>query len=143
MLERIVYVPGVDAIVQGLAEPAMRQIGHEIAQAQRQRIPVSTDGNYGRPPGYAKSRIKVMRGVDPMGIYRDIGSDAQTPDGTSYPAILDLGSKPHVIESHGDYPLRNRRTGQVFGRRVNHPGTKPTAWCRGSLEAVRGRRYYV
>lgn len=142
-MDRIDYASGFDAIVQQLAEPAMAQCASEIAEAQRARIPVSKDGSYGRPAGYARSRIKVVRGVDPIGIHRDIGSDATTPDGTSYPAILDLGAKPHVIESKGDYPLRNRRTGQVFGRRVNHPGTKPTAWCRGSLESVRGRRYYV
>jgi hypothetical protein len=142
-VDRIDFIPGFDAVVQTLVAPTMDQIGGEIATAQRARIPVSRDGSHGRPPGYARSRIRVWRGVDGTGPYRDIGSDARTPDGTSYPAILDLGSAPHVIESKGDYPLRNRRTGQVFGRRVMHPGTRPTAWCRGSLEAVRGRTYYV
>lgn len=32
------------------------------------------------------------------------------------------GTKPHVIMSHGSWPLRNRRTGVVFGPRVSHPG---------------------
>ena len=126
-----------------LAEPAMDAAASDVAASQRRRIPVSTDGSYGRRPGYARSRIFVRGGTDALGVYRDVGSDATTPDGTSYPAILDLGSAPHVIESKGDWPLRNRATGQVFGRRVMHPGTRPTMWCRGSLEDIRGRRYYV
>jgi hypothetical protein len=127
--------------VERLVDPLMDQVADDVAEAQRRRIPVGSERRYGRLPGYARSRIRPTRGADSLGPYRDIGSDATTPDGTSYPAILDLGSPPHVIESKGDYPLRNRRTGQVFGRRVNHPGTKPTHWCRGSLEDVRGRVY--
>jgi hypothetical protein len=33
-------------------------------------------------------------------------------------------TKPHAIDSHGTWPLRNKRTGQVFGRHVWHPGYK-------------------
>jgi len=34
------------------------------------------------------------------------------------------GTKPHVIMSHGSWPLRNKKTGDVFGPKVNHPGYK-------------------
>jgi hypothetical protein len=139
--ERIVFDVDWHAKAVALAEPLMDRAAGDVAGAQRRRIPVSRDGSYGRPAGYARSRISVRRGADFGGTYRDIGSDATTPDGTSYPAILDLGSKPHVIESKGPWPMRNRRTGQVFGRRVNHPGTRPTAWARGALEEIRGREY--
>ncbi len=131
------------AQAEALGQPGMVAAADDVAAAQRRRIPVSRDGSYGRSPGYARSRIRVTAGIDSIGAYFDIGSDATTPDGTSYPAILDLGSKPHVIESKGPYPLRDRRTGQIFGRRVQHPGMRPTAWCRGSLEEIRGRQYRV
>lgn len=110
-----------------------------VAGGQKRRIPVSADGSYGRPPGYAQACIHVERGRDAEGPYRDVGSDAETPDGYPYPLGLELGTPPHVIESHGDYPLRNRRTGQVFGRRVNHPGTQPYPWCRAALQDLVGR----
>ena len=137
---RVVMDPGWQLAAAVLSSPVLDLIATQVAGAQGRRIPVSQDGSYGRPAGYARSRIHVERGADAAGPYRDIGSDATTPDGTSYPAILDLGSAPHVIESHGNYPLRDKH-GRVFGRRVNHPGTKPTAWCRGSLEEIRGRQY--
>lgn len=125
--------------VAALATPKIAAAAQIIAAAQRDAIPVSSDGSYGRPPGYARDRIAVTVGFGRDGYYFDVGSDATTPDGVPYPLILDVGSRPHTIESHGDYPLRNRRTGQVFGRSVNHPGTAPTYWCRGSLNALVGR----
>jgi hypothetical protein len=125
--------------VTGIADPKVRRGAEEIAEAQRRAIPVSADGSHGRPAGYAKSRIAVRVAADANGRYYDIGSDATTPDGFPYPVVLDVGSRPHLIESHGDYPLRNARTGQVFGKVVQHPGTRPTYWCRGSMSALAGK----
>lgn len=49
-----------------------------------------------------------------------------------------FGTRGHTISSHGAYPLRNRRTGAVFGRTVQHPGTQPhPEWWSDS--ALRGR----
>jgi hypothetical protein len=41
-----------------------------------------------------------------------------------HPASLFVlkGTRPHVIRSHGSWPLRNRKTGEVFGPVVHHPG---------------------
>lgn len=136
---RTVFTPGYPAVVMTIAGPKVVRAAEMIADAQRRNIPVSDDGSYGRPPGYARDRIGLFFGKDPRSPYIDVGTDATTPDGVSYPAILDAGSRPHIIESHGDYPLRNRKTGQVFGPVVHHPGTRPTYWCRSSILAIAGR----
>jgi hypothetical protein len=139
MVERVEFERDWERQILALVAPAMAAGAERVAEHQRRHIPVSRDGSYGRLRGYARSRIRVERGTDAVGPHWDIGSDATTPDGTSYPRILDLGSRPHTITSHGDYPLRNKKRGDVFGRSVQHPGTKPTAWCRGSLEVLRGQ----
>jgi hypothetical protein len=127
--------------VTGVADPKIRAGAELVAMAQRAAIPVSRDGSYGRIAGYARSRIAVRVAFDATrGRVYDVGSDATTPDGVSYPLILDVGSAPHTIESHGDYPLRNRRTGQIFGRVVHHPGTAATHWCRNSILVLAGRK---
>lgn len=59
-------------------------------------------------------------------------------DGRTYAVYVELGTRPHVIESHGDYPLRNRETGQAFGRRVSHPGTRAQPFLRPALYQSRG-----
>lgn len=123
-----------------LAEPALQAAAEIVEAGQQRRIPVSRDGSHGRPPGYARDHIHIERGRDAAGPWREIGSDAKTPDGTDYPLILELGSAAHVIESHGDYPLRDRY-GHVFGRRVMHPGTHPYPWCRAALADIAGRRF--
>jgi hypothetical protein len=124
--------------VLDLCEPAMDAAAVVVAAGQKRRIPVSQDGSNGRPAGYARDRIHVERGRDAVSPFRDIGSDAETPDGYPYPVGLELGTVPHVIESHGDYPLRDKH-GHIFGRRVDHPGNPPFPWCRAALADLAGR----
>jgi hypothetical protein len=116
------------------------QAGAIVLAAMKETIPVSSDGSYGRPAGYARSRLRLLNsGIDPAGAFIDVGTDATTPDGTCYPAIVHYGAKPHVIESHGNYPLRDKH-GRVFGRRVMHPGSRPTYWATRATAALAGRR---
>lgn len=124
--------------IAGKADPRMRAAAQRVAAYQRAHIPVGHDVSHGRPPGFAQSRIAVRVRIGEQGfrVY-EVGSDATTPDGFPYPVVLDVGSKPHVIQSHGDYPLRDAE-GHIFGKTVNHPGTAPTNWCRGSLSAIHG-----
>jgi hypothetical protein len=135
---RLTFEPGWEVAVLGLSEPSLELAAHVVAEGQRTRIPVSEDGSHGRQPGYARDRIHVRRGVDGLGPYRDIGSDATSPDGFCYPLGLELGTRPHTITSHGDYPLRGKN-GQIFGKTVQHPGTKPTPWCRAALGDLAGK----
>jgi len=136
---RFVLDPDWQRKAAGLGEPALEAAALIVQEGQRRRIPVSRDGSHGRAPGYARDHIHIERGRDARGPYRDVGSDAKTPEGVDYPLILELGSAPHVIESHGDYPLRDRH-GRVFGQRVMHPGTHPYPWCRAALADLAGRR---
>ena len=136
---RFVMEPRWEQTVMGLGAPAMEQAATVVAAGQKRRMPVSQDGSYGRAPGYARDRVHVERGRDRQGPFWDVGSDAMTPDGYNYPLGLELGTRPHTIVSHGDYPLRNRKTGQVFGRVVDHPGNDPMPWCRVSLGDLAGR----
>lgn len=53
--------------------------------------------------------------------------------GTDYWQSVEYGSRPHIIRSHGNYPLRNRETGEVFGRVVRHPGTPAQPFMRPAL----------
>lgn len=125
-----------------MAEPALDEAAVIVAAGQKRRIPVSQDGSNGRPAGYARDRIHVERGRDAVGSYRDVGSDAETPEGYPYPIGLELGTSPHTITSHGDYPLRDKQ-GHVFGRTVSHPGNQPFPWCRAALQDIAGRVFRV
>jgi hypothetical protein len=137
---RVTLDPNFERIIQQRAVPALLAAGAIVAEGQRRRIPVSRDGSHGRPAGYARSKIRVELGRDGLGAYVDVGTfdDALSPEGYNYPIGLELGTRPHVIESHGNYPLRSR-DGRIFGRRVNHPGTHPYPWCRVSLGDIAGR----
>jgi hypothetical protein len=137
---RVVFNRQAPALLAVVAAPKVAKAAEIIADAQRRAIPVSHDGSYGRPPGYARDSIGVFPRRRPPRCPLRRRRDRDHPRrGESYPAILDAGSRPHVITSHGNYPLRNRHTGQIFGKVVHHPGTRPTYWCRNSIHALAGR----
>lgn len=97
------------------------------------RAPVSEDGSGLHPPGQLKASIGTTAGRDADGPYRDVGSDLD------YSLYVETGTAPHVIRAHGEYPLRNPHTGQVFGREVHHPGTDPQPYLRPALDDLAGR----
>src|SRR4051794_7807833 len=99
-------------------------VGPKVVQEAKRRAPVSADGSNGRPLGYLRSSIGQQLGSTGGHLHVDIGVNALTPDGTDYGLIMEVGSAPHVIESGGDYPLRDKH-GNVFGKSVHHPGTRP------------------
>lgn len=59
-------------------------------------------------------------------------------DGRTYAGYVELGTSPHIIRSHGPYPLRNAETGETFGQVVHHPGTRPQPFLRPALYQQRG-----
>jgi hypothetical protein len=111
--------------------------GSNGAQAAKRLCPTSPRGSHGRPSGYLRSSIGHRVGKDAISLYVDVGATALTPDGIPIGLLVELGTEAHTITSHGDYPLRNRQTGQVFGRSVEHPGTAPQPFLRPALQSMR------
>ena len=84
-----------------------------------------------RPSGYMRNSCRKWRMVD--------GSIIVGPT-APYGRYVNDGTPPHPIDSTGPWPLRNRATGQVFGRHVNHPGTRAVPFITNSLDAIAGAR---
>jgi HK97 gp10 family phage protein len=59
--------------------------------------------------------------------------------GAHYGIYVDQGTRPHVIVARGR-GLANKRTGQFFGKRVNHPGTRATHFFS---DAVKGNEVFM
>jgi hypothetical protein len=118
--------------VTGPVGSVLRRAGEQVQQEAKRLCPVSPAGSGDNPPGHLRSSIALSMGKDAGGLHADIGTDVE------YALYVETGTRPHVIESHGDYPLRSKSTGQVFGRRVNHPGTTAQPYLRPALGAIRG-----
>jgi hypothetical protein len=55
----------------------------------------------------------------------DVGSlQARWYPKAAYAPFVEFGTAPHVIEAKNARVLANAKTGEIFGTRVNHPGTK-------------------
>lgn len=58
----------------------------------------------------------------------------------SYAAFVDQGTRPHIISVVNKKVLANRRTGQIFGRVVHHPGTRKQPFF---TDAVKGNEGFM
>jgi HK97 gp10 family phage protein len=58
----------------------------------------------------------------------------------SYAAYVDQGTRPHIISVVSKKVLANKRTGQVFGRVVHHPGTRAQPFF---TDAVKGNEGFM
>lgn len=54
-----------------------------------------------------------------------------------YAAVVEVGGRPHIIRSHGTYPLRDG-DGKVYGREVRHPGTPAQPYLRPGVLSIGG-----
>ena len=128
----------IDALLGDLSGPFGRDMqsrGEKGAQSAKAHCPVSPVGASDHPSGQLRSSLGWELDKDSQGIYVDVGVAAGSP-ALEYALPVELGARPHVIESHGDYPLRNRK-GQVFGKRVNHPGNAAQPFLRPALDDMR------
>lgn len=120
-MARVEIDPGwQEHVMADWQEFADGRLGPDIAEDARRYCPVDS--------GALKESIENHMEGDDI-----IVSATGGRDGRTYAAYQELGASPHIIESHGDYPLRNRETGQVFGRIVHHPGNKPRPFLRPAL----------
>lgn len=118
--------------VLAAADGALDRAGEIVEAGAKRRCPVSEDGSHGRPPGFLRDSIgrrRTTSGGPSVEVYASAG----------YALPVELGAKPHVIVSHGNYPLR-AADGRVFGRRVQHPGNPPQPFLRPALDDLAGRR---
>lgn len=58
--------------------------------------------------------------------------------GVNYAGYVHEGTRPHQIRVKNKRSLANRRSGQFFGRVVNHPGTAPNPFLQRAVENSEG-----
>lgn len=106
----------------------------EVMQELRRLGNVVERGAKRRTHGRIAAGVKAHEpGVDNGEGYVDVETGAEDEHGAPIGLFVEVGTAPHVIESHGPYPLRNATTGQVFGKKVNHPGTEAQPHLRPAL----------
>lgn len=67
---------------------------------------------------------------------RDVGRlSARIYPTREYAEPVHEGSRPHVIVAKNAKVLFNKKTGQYFGKRVNHPGNKPNRFLVRMLDS--------
>jgi hypothetical protein len=115
-----------------------------IAAAGRQRIEAEIDRVVGEVTEEIYTDARRYCPIDLGPLYRSLHTRRAAPArwrvvvGTDHWIYVEYPTRPHEIRSTGPWPLRNRRTGQIFGPRVWHPGTQAQPFMRAALYQTRG-----
>jgi hypothetical protein len=123
MAHRRIKVKNLEAWMTARVGPQVRAVTEAVADDARAGCPVDSGDLVSTIRTYYPGKLKgvvIVGGKGPLAT--DVG----------YWAPVEFGSAPHWIESHGDYPLRDEH-GNIFGRRVWHPGTTPQPFMRPAL----------
>ena len=125
----VVVDPEVGRRFAHIAHDLAGQVIDEVEKDVQRLVPVDT--------GLLKTTVK--KGVDGGTGWVSVGEAGHEVD-TSYWEDVEYGTRPHGIDSHGRWPLRNDETGEIFGRHVNHPGTEAQPYLRPSTFQERALR---
>lgn len=141
-MAREAYVESMTVVVdaQGISQlsdlPAVVAVfdrfAAEATLTMKRLCPVSPVGPLHRS-GNLRSSIHAFREHVPGGRAWIIGPTAD------YAQYVERDTVPHLIVSHGPWPLRNRETGEIFGRVVHHPGTRGQHFIERTAETFNGR----
>lgn len=133
MIEIKAKVEGLDRIkdgirrfpVQGMAEiiTALKKSVLQIQSESMKRAPVNKSFGGGNLRQSIKTRFGKLWG--------EVFSTAK------YAVYVHEGTRPHLIQVVKKRVLANTRTGQIFGKRVNHPGTLANPFFLKAVEACK------
>ncbi len=111
------------------------RVAAAIVMGQKYRCPVSpVCAESDRPSGWLRSSVRAVRQPD---------GDVLVGAWADYAIYVEEDTLPHVIESHGPWPLRSRCPPAVFGRKVLHPGTKGKHFVRDSVADANGLVFHI
>lgn len=74
--------------------------GEIVTQGAKRRAPVSPRGSHGRPSGYGRSQIEWNAGSDSQGLYVDVSTPAESPEGFRYMALQEIGGRFIPAQPH-------------------------------------------
>lgn len=95
------------------------RIGSGIRYRAHKIAPVGPGNDEGYDGGNLKKDIQVFDDkIDSFSI--SVGNTNLVP----YAKFVYFGTRPHVIKPKKMKALANKKSGQIFGKSVNHPGTK-------------------
>lgn len=111
--------------VNELNTAVTRSVGLLQSQAIKE-APVNKAGMGGNLRQMIRSRMNTK-------ISGEVSADA------SYSIFVEEGTKPHEIRAVNKKGLANKRTGQFFGKVVQHPGTKANPFMQRAVDIITPR----
>ena|SRR3990167_3924947 len=127
-----IQIKGLDKLIKNFkGSPLLlkKEIGKTVRDSElmlqrtsKKEVPVQT--------GNLQKSISILSRVNPF----SGGITAKA----KYASAVEYGSRPHIIKARSAKVLANKKTGQVFGRTVRHPGTKANPFMHRTADKEKG-----
>lgn len=108
----------------------LKEIFQRFPQIAAQEYDTALDRSAKKIEGDAVRKAPVNKSFGGGTLRQSIGSRKSGPLAytvaatAAYATYVNFGTRPHVIRAKNAKALANTRTGQFFGKTVNHPGTR-------------------
>lgn len=119
------FAKSVDAYLKRLENGAIQAIAEAANDTRTEAIketPVDT--------GTLRAGWQIKQGRDGNTTW------TETYNAVPYAAAVEYGTRSHTITARNKKVLANKKTGQVFGTKVRHPGTKPRRMLKKAIDRV-------
>jgi HK97 gp10 family phage protein len=136
-----VKIQGLDKIIKGFKkspEYTVNQLGKAVG---RSMVTVHREAIAQAPVNKSGGGGNLRQKIRPVRINKLKG---QVNSKAKYSEYVHEGTAPHIIRVRSRKVLANRRTGQIFGKRVRHPGTRANPFMERALKKSESRinRYF-
>lgn len=120
----------VKPMVKANLTPKIRRATNAVVQAAPSRETGNMKRNIRMYARDGAGRFSRQTGRNPAIVSYEVAVEVP------YAQYVIRGTRgPYPIVSHGPWPLRNRFTGQVFGRSVMHPGIRANDFVTRAMKA--------
>lgn len=131
MVEIKVTITGLDDFAEGIKMAPQETVKELSTAINKSILVIHNQALREAPVNKQTGGGNLRQNIKSRMVSRLIGEVASL---APYSVFVHEGTSPHVIVPVNKRVLANVRTGQIFGKRVNHPGTKANPFLYRALE---------
>lgn len=129
-------VQGLDTLLEGLKKAPVETVEYASQAIKKSLVVLTSDAIKEAPVNKQFGGGNLRQSIRPSLLSKLRGAVIA---GAKYSIFVHEGTRPHQIRAKNKGGLANKRTGQFFGKVVNHPGTQANPFMERAYEKNKGR----
>jgi HK97 gp10 family phage protein len=124
-------IEGLERLAEGLKKAPVETLNQISIAVQKSAMTIQSNALKEAPVNKQPGGGNLRQNIRTSQISK---TKAEIVSKAPYSGFVEYGTAPHLIKVKNKQVLANRRMGQVFGKIVHHPGTRPNPYMKRALE---------